>query len=74
MIVRYLMLFQRYIVNFPADPRQVLRSSAALVNSRCNIVIFAVIIAAPVPVEEMFASRHSFSGLKLDGVDRKSSR
>jgi hypothetical protein len=74
MIVRYLMLFQKYIVNFPADHRQVLHSSAALVNSRCNMVISAVIIAAPVPVEKIFASRHSFVGFKLDGVDWKSSR
>jgi hypothetical protein len=74
MKVRYLMLFGKYIGHFSADPQQVLHSSAALMNLQWNTVISVVIIVAPVPVEEMFASRHSSFGLNIDGVDRKSSR
>jgi hypothetical protein len=74
MIVRYLVLFEKYIVNVPADLQQVLHSSSALLNSRCNVVTSAVVIVAPVPSEEMSASRHSSIGLRLHSVDRNSSR
>jgi hypothetical protein len=74
MIVRYLVLFAKYIVNFLADLQQAVHSSSSLLSSRCNAVISAVVIVAPVPVEEMFTSRHSFFGLRLHSVDRYSSR